>query len=112
MALKPGTGQITVNGRNFKDYFPRLSLQTSVQEPFEVTQTKERFDCVALVAGGGISGQAGALRHGLARALLVQDESFRPTLRKAGFLTRDARTKERKKYGQKGARKRFQWTKR
>lgn len=112
MELKPGTGQITVNGRNFTDYFPRLSLQAHIREPLEATQSKERFDCVARIAGGGIAGQAGALRHGLARALVALDASMRPTLRRGGFLTRDPRTKERKKYGRKGARKRFQWTKR
>jgi small subunit ribosomal protein S9 len=112
VALKPGTGRITVNGRDYADYFPRMSLQILIREPFEVTQTKEKFDCVARVAGGGIAGQAGALRHGMARALLAEDVNFRLALRQAGFLTRDPRAKERKKYGLKGARKRFQWTKR
>ena len=95
-----------------EEYFPRLALQTHVREPLMITQTTTRFDCVARVVGGGISGQAGAIRHGLARALSVAEEGFRPVLRKSGFLTRDPRVRERKKYGQKGARKRFQWTKR
>lgn len=110
--LKAGTGQILVNGRGLKDYFPRISLQVLVQEPLEATQTVGKYDCVAQVSGGGISGQAGALRHGLARALSTTDTSLRPILRKSGFLSRDPRSRERKKYGQKGARKRFQWTKR
>ncbi len=110
--LKPGTGRVIVNGRKLEDYFPRLALQVLVRQPLEATQTIGRFDCVARIAGGGIAGQAGALRHGLARALSAADEGFRKILRSSGFLTRDSRTKERKKYGQKGARKRFQWTKR
>ena len=110
--LKPGSGLIFVNGRTLEDYFPRPSLQTRVREPLKVTQTAGRFDCVARVAGGGIAGQADALRHGLARALSTEDASLRPVLRKSNFLTRDPRVRERKKYGQKGARKRFQWTKR
>ena len=110
--LQPGTGTIVINGRSMNDYFPRLALQTQVREPFVVTQTAEKFDCIAKVVGGGIAGQAGAGRHGLARALCVADESFRAVLRKTGLLTRDSRVRERKKYGQKGARKRFQWTKR
>ena len=110
--INPGTGTIVINGRPMNDYFPRLALQTQVREPFVATQTADKFDCVAYVAGGGIAGQAGAVRHGAARALCAADESFRPTLRKTGLLTRDSRVRERKKYGQKGARKRFQWTKR
>lgn len=110
--LKPGTGRILINGRTVEDYFPRLTLQTFVREPLVVTQVAAKFDCVARVAGGGLAGQAGAIRLGLARALCVVDETFRPLLRKSSFLTRDARVRERKKYGQKGARKRFQWTKR
>ena len=110
--LKPGTGRILVNGRTVEDYFPRLTLQTFVREPLVVTQVAAKFDCVARVNGGGLAGQAGAIRLGLARALCVVDETFRPLLRKSSFLTRDARVRERKKYGQKGARKRFQWTKR
>ncbi|MBI3318178.1 MAG: 30S ribosomal protein S9 [Candidatus Omnitrophica bacterium] len=112
VSLKAGKGQILVNGRSLTDYFPRISLQTLVREPLEATQAADRFDCVAQVAGGGLTGQAGALRHGLARALCAADDSLKAVLRKSGFLTRDSRVRERKKYGQKGARKRFQWTKR
>lgn len=110
--LKAGSGKIVVNGRVLEQYFPRLIHQSLIRQPLEITQAAQRFDCVAQVAGGGISGQAGALRHGLARALKAADESLKPVLRKSGLLTRDPRVKERKKYGQKGARKRFQWTKR
>ena len=110
--LKPGTGQITVNGRKVEEYFPRPSLQSLIREPMKLTQTLGKFDCIAHVVGGGIAGQANALRHGLARALSVADPTLRPSLRKSTFLTRDSRVRERKKYGQKGARKRFQWTKR
>lgn len=110
--LKSGTGLILVNGRKLEDYFPRLAHQTWIREPLILTQTAQRFNCVARVAGGGISGQAGALRHGLARALLAEDSNLKAPLRSAGLLTRDPRVRERKKYGQKGARKRFQWTKR
>ncbi len=110
--LRPGKGLFLVNGRTIENYFPRITLQTMIREPFLATQTIEKFDCVARVNGGGIAGQAGALRHGIAKALLTADESLKPVLRKAGFLTRDSRVRERKKYGQKGARKRFQWTKR
>lgn len=110
--ITPGSGTILVNGRPFEAYFTRLTHQTLVREPLLATQTAAKFDLIAQVAGGGISGQAGALRHGLARALVLADDSLRGILRKSGFLTRDPRTRERKKYGQKGARKRFQWTKR
>ncbi len=110
--LKPGTGQIRVNGRTLEGYFTRLSLVAIVKEPLVATQTAQKYDCVAQVLGGGVAGQAGALRHGLARALCQADETLRPPLRKSGLLTRDPRARERKKYGQKGARKRFQWTKR
>ena len=110
--LKPGTGRILVNGRPMEEYFPRMALQVLVKEPLALTQMLQRFDCTARVAGGGLAGQAGAIRHGLARALCVQDQALRPPLRKSGLLTRDPRKRERKKYGQKGARKRFQWTKR
>ena len=110
--LKPGTGQILVNGRTLEGYFTRLSLVAIVKEPLVATQSAQKYDCVAHVIGGGLAGQAGALRHGLARALCQVDETLRPPLRKSGLLTRDPRAKERKKYGQKGARKRFQWTKR
>ncbi len=110
--LKPGSGRIVVNGRAMEEYFPRLSLQKLIQEPLKATQTTGRFDCIARVAGGGIAGQADALRHGLARAISAEDPALRVILRKSSFLTRDSRVRERKKYGQKGARKRFQWTKR
>ncbi len=110
--LRPGKGLIVVNGRTMETYFPRISLQYLVREPLVLTQTLQKFDCVARVSGGGITGQAGAVRHGLARALSQTDETLKPSLRKAGLLTRDPRARERKKYGQKGARKRFQWTKR
>jgi small subunit ribosomal protein S9 len=110
--LAPGSGKIMVNGRPLEQYFTRLTHQTLIREPLLATQTASKFDFIVQVAGGGISGQAGALRHGLARALGLADDSLRGLLRKSGFLTRDPRTRERKKYGQKGARKRFQWTKR
>jgi small subunit ribosomal protein S9 len=110
--LKPGTGQIKVNKRTVEDYFPRLSLQIYVREPLEAASQLNKYDIAATVDGGGISGQAGAVRLGIARALVKVDENLRQVLRKSGFLTRDPRAKERKKYGQKGARRRFQWTKR
>jgi len=110
--LKPGKGRILVNGRPMEQYFPRITLQCLVREPLVLTQMLEHYDCLARLAGGGLSGQAGALRHGLARALVQMDQALRPVLRKSGLLTRDPRARERKKYGQKGARKRFQWTKR
>ena len=112
VSLKAGTGRILVNGRTMEQYFPRLALQVLVREPLVLTQMLQRYDCVAQVKGGGLAGQAGALRHGLARALCEEDQGLRPPLRKSGFLTRDPRKRERKKYGQKGARQRFQWTKR
>lgn len=110
--LLPGSGQSRVNGRPLKDYLARETLVRQVLQPLEATQTLESFDVVARVRGGGPTGQAGALRHGVARALLVYDEEMRATLRRAGFLTRDARMKERKKYGLAGARKAFQFSKR
>ena len=110
--LLPGSGAIRVNGRVMENYFPRLALQAIIREPLVLTQTLSRFDCAAEVVGGGLAGQAGALRLGLARALAANDQALRPALRKSGLLTRDPRVRERKKYGQKGARKRFQWTKR
>lgn len=110
--LKPGSGQITVNGRSLKDYVERDVLVMQVNQAFRVTDTDGKFDVRARCAGGGISGQAGALRLGIARALVEHDESLRLPLRKAGLLTRDAREVERKKYGQPGARKRFQFSKR
>ena len=107
-----GQGRMVVNRRTLEAYFPRPTLHMVIRQPFVATQTLNQYDCVAQVHGGGISGQAGALQHGIARALASTDETLRITLRKAGFLTRDPRARERKKYGQKGARKRFQWTKR
>jgi small subunit ribosomal protein S9 len=110
--LRAGQGQITVNKRALVDYFPRESLRLQVVQPLELTGTHTQLDVKANVAGGGLSGQAGAVRHGIARALLAFDEKLRPQLKRAGFLTRDPRMKERKKYGQPGARKRFQFSKR
>lgn len=110
--LHPGAGQIRVNGRDFEDYFPRESLRMLIQQPFDVTGSSGKFDVKVRVAGGGISGQAGALRHAISRALEKLDPEKRVTLKKAGMLTRDARKVERKKYGQRGARARFQFSKR
>ncbi|MGH7266392.1 MAG: 30S ribosomal protein S9 [Candidatus Rokuibacteriota bacterium] len=110
--LRPGQGEITVNKRTFVDYFPRESLRLLVAQPLELTGTQAQLDVRANVAGGGLSGQAGAVRHGIARALLVFNDKLRPQLKRAGLLTRDPRMKERKKYGQPGARKRFQFSKR
>jgi len=110
--LVPGTGQRTVNGRAMDVYFPRATVIRTIVEPLEVTSTADRYDLHANVTGGGITGQAGAVRLGIARALILLDENFRKPLKQAGLLTRDPRAKERKKYGQKGARKRFQFSKR
>ena len=107
-----GTGAITINGRDIDEYFGLETLKLIVNQPFGVTGTMGKFDIVANVAGGGISGQAGAIRHGLARALVAADETTRAALKKAGCMTRDSRMKERKKPGQPGARKRFQFSKR
>ena len=109
--LVPGTGQVKVNGREPMDYFGRQALIDMFMEPFKVTDTEGHFDVIARLNGGGISGQAGALRHGISRALLQAGE-YRPELKKAGFLTRDPRMVERKKYGLKKARKRPQFSKR
>ena len=108
----PGTGAITINGRDIDDYFGLETLKLIVRQPFGATATEGKFDIVCKVVGGGVSGQAGAIRHGLSRALLQADESFRPALKKAGFLTRDPRMKERKKYGLKAARRASQFSKR
>ena len=108
----PGTGMITINKRDIDDYFGLETLKLIVNQPYEVTDTIGKFDIVCTVTGGGISGQAGAIRHGLAKALLQADESYRPALKKAGFLTRDPRMKERKKYGLKAARRAPQFSKR
>ncbi len=110
--LKPGEGKVTVNGREFADYFPRETLRMIVEQPFEVIEQKGKYDVAATVCGGGISCQAEAMRHGISRALLNVDAELRGPLKRAGFLTRDARKKERKKPGQPGARKKFQYSKR
>lgn len=110
--LRLGTGQILVNNRVLDEYFGRESLRTLVKQPLDVVNATTRYDVAASVRGGGPSGQAGALRHGIARALCDLDSGLRPQLKRAGFLTRDARKKERKKYGQRGARARFQFSKR
>ena len=107
-----GTGKITINDRDFDDYFGLETLKLIVRQPLTLTGTEGKFDIVCKVAGGGVTGQAGAIRHGLSRALLQYDESLRPVLTKAGFLTRDPRMKERKKYGLKGARRAPQFSKR
>ena len=110
--LYPGSGEITINGRSIDDYFGLETLKLIVNQPFGVTVTAGKFDIVANVTGGGISGQAGAIRHGVARALLAADAEYRPALKAAGFLTRDPRMKERKKYGLKAARRAPQFSKR
>ena len=110
--LYPGSGEITINGRSIDDYFGLETLKLIVNQPFGVTGTTGKFDIVANVTGGGISGQAGAIRHGVARALLTADAEDRPALKAAGFLTRDPRMKERKKYGLKAARRAPQFSKR
>ena len=110
--LVPGSGRIVVNGRELTDYFSRPVLETLIREPFRVTETEGRFDVFANITGGGITGQAGALRHGIARALLLVNEEYRRPLKQAGLLTRDPRMKERRKYGLKKARKAPQYSKR
>ena len=110
--LKKGDGQFAINGRTLEAYFARETSTMIIKQPFEATETLGKFDVFANVSGGGTTGQAGALRHGIARALLAYDPDLKPALRKGGFLTRDPRMKERKKYGQKGARARFQFSKR
>ena len=110
--LVPGTGVITINGKNIDEYFGLETLKLIVNQPFGVTATEGKFDIICTVKGGGLSGQAGAIRHGLSRALLQADEANRPALKKAGFLTRDPRMKERKKYGLKAARRASQFSKR
>jgi small subunit ribosomal protein S9 len=110
--LRPGKGNVTVNRREFEAFFPTEALRTQIKTPLVLTQTAEQFDVVASVAGGGINGQAGAVRLGIARALVEYNNELRKTLKKWGLLTRDARAKERKKYGMAGARKRFQFSKR
>jgi small subunit ribosomal protein S9 len=110
--LKPGEGKITVNDRELDKYFAMDTARVMVFQPLELTGTMGQFDISVNVHGGGIKGQAGAVRHGITRALLAVKDEFREMLKKAGFITRDPRAKERKKYGQKGARKRFQFSKR
>ncbi len=107
-----GTGKLLTNGRDFMDYFPSLSTRNYVLQPLKLTNTDVKFDIFAKLTGGGTIGQAGALRHAIARALIRADKSLREVLKNSGFLTRDARMKERKKSGQPGARKRFQFSKR
>ena len=110
--LSKGSGQIVVNDRKFEDYFPTTDLRLIVEAPFKIVEGVGQYDVVAICEGGGPAGQAGALRHGISRALIQADENLRAVLKKAGFLTRDPRMKERKKPGQPGARRRFQFSKR
>ena len=110
--IVPGSGAVTINGRDIDDYFGLDTLKLIVNQPFAVTDTEGKFDIIATVRGGGYSGQAGAIRHGLARALCVADENFRPALKRAGYLRRDPRMVERKKYGLKKARRASQFSKR
>ncbi|MBE5935812.1 MAG: 30S ribosomal protein S9 [Lachnospiraceae bacterium] len=110
--LVPGTGKITINKRDIEEYFGLDTLKTIVRQPLVATETVDKYDVKVNVVGGGFTGQAGAIRHGISRALLTVDGDFRPVLKKAGFLTRDPRMKERKKYGLKGARRAPQFSKR
>ena len=110
--MTPGTGNITVNGRTLEEYLPQATLRMEVNAPLVLTETKDQFDIKINVYGGGYTGQAGAMRHGIARALLEASADYRPVLKKAGLLTRDSRMKERKKYGLKGARRAPQFSKR
>jgi small subunit ribosomal protein S9 len=110
--LRPGNGGLVINRKPLEQAFPTEALRTQIKQPLLVTETADKFDILATLSGGGIAGQAGALRLGIARALVEYNIELRQRLKKAGFLTRDARIKERKKYGQKGARKRFQFSKR
>ena len=110
--LRAGNGSFLVNDRPFDEYFPNDVLKMVIRQPLQLTETTEKFDMVAVVDGGGSAGQAGAIRHGIARALCLFNVELRGTLKKAGLLTRDSRMKERKKYGQRGARARFQFSKR
>ena len=110
--LRPGSGTITINRRAFDDAFPTEALRTQIKTPLVITENADKFDVVATVAGGGVAGQAGAVRLGIARALVLSNGELRKALKKDGLLTRDARIKERKKYGLAGARKRFQFSKR
>ncbi|WP_147822183.1 30S ribosomal protein S9 [Salidesulfovibrio onnuriiensis] len=110
--LYAGSGQITINGRPYDEYFPRKTLQMIIQQPLKMTKTIDKLDVKVTCSGGGVAGQAQAVRHGIARALCEYDPELRSVLKKAGFLTRDARKKERKKYGLRGARASFQFSKR
>ena len=110
--LAAGSGKIIINGRAFDHYFPTEALRSVATQPLTVTETASKFDALIKVEGGGPQGQAGAVRHGIARALLMADAALRPTLKSAGYLTRDSRMRERKKYGHPGALKRFQYSKR
>jgi len=110
--MKEGNGVFVINKRNFDDYFTRDILKRLILQPLDIADKKDKFDFYINVNGGGVSGQAGAIRHGISKALVGYDEELKSVLKKAGFLTRDARVKERKKYGQPGARKRFQYSKR
>jgi small subunit ribosomal protein S9 len=110
--LRPGTGQVRINNRSFEDYFKRDTLRMMINYPLELTGTLGKFDIYVNVRGGGNSGQAGAVRHGITRALLQYNNGFRPILKKHGLITRDPREVERKKYGRRGARRRFQFSKR
>ena len=110
--LRPGSGAVTVNHREFEAFFPREALRMQIRTPLVLTETVDKFDVLATVAGGGVSGQAGAVRLGIARALVAYNAELRKALKNEGLLTRDARAKERKKYGMAGARKRFQFSKR
>jgi len=110
--IKPGSGEIVINNRPVKEYFPIETIRTDMIQPFKITNTFGSYDVKATVVGGGIAGQADAVRHGITRALVIVNPDFRLTLKRAGFIKRDPRVKERKKYGQKGARARFQFSKR
>ena len=110
--LRPGAGEVKVNHKPFDRYFPNETLRMIIRQPLQLTETTNKFDLVINVTGGGPAGQAGAIRHGITRALIEYNNELRPTLKQAGLVTRDPRIKERKKYGQKGARKRFQFSKR
>ena len=110
--LRPGTGEITVNKRKIEDYFQNETHRMVIRQPLQLTDSVNKVDVLVSVDGGGVAGQAGAVRHGITRALVMMNPDFRMRLKKAGLVTRDPRVKERKKYGQKGARKRFQFSKR
>ena len=112
VTLKPGTGEIKVNKRSLEDYFPRETLRMIIQQPFEVADIVGKYDISVIVRGGGTSAQAGAIRHGISRAIVLLDDSLKKRLKQAGFMIRDPRMRERKKYGQEGARRKFQFSKR